>query len=75
MMELIIKIQNNLDVNTPAEINAKMMLKFVSSTSVVGVKLLPAVGDSAGRQIQCIEFRTKVNASYCQENIHSKFTH
>ena len=36
--------KSNLDVNRLAEINAKMMLKFVSSSSAVGVKILLAVG-------------------------------
>ena len=39
-----------------AEINAIMMLKFVSSTSAVGIKILLAVGDSARRQGKCIAF-------------------
>ena len=33
-----------------------MMLKSVSSKSVVGVEILLAVGDSARRQSKCIEF-------------------
>ena len=39
-----------------AEINVKMMLKFVSSTSTAGVKILFAVGDSACHKGKCIEF-------------------
>ena len=32
--------ESNLDVNRLVEINAKMMSKFVSSTSTVGVEIL-----------------------------------
>ena len=39
-----------------AEINIKMMLKFVSNTRAVGVKTLLAVGDCARRQGKCIKF-------------------
>ena len=48
--------ESNLDVNRLTEINTKMMLKFVSGTSVVGAKNLLAVGDSARRLGKCIEF-------------------
>ena len=37
-----------------------MMLKFVSSTSVVSVKILLAVGDSARHQGKYIEFWTNI---------------
>ena len=42
--------ENNLDVNRRAKINAKLMLKFVSSTSAVGAKSLLAIGNNAHRQ-------------------------
>ena len=42
-------------VNRLAEINANMMLKFVSRTNVVD-KILQDFGDSARRQDKCIEF-------------------
>ena len=48
--------KSNLDVNRLAEINAKMMLKFVTSTSAVVVKILLVVGDSARCQGSCVEF-------------------
>ena len=38
------------------EINAKIMLKFVSSSSAIGVKILLAISDSARCQGKCIEF-------------------
>ena len=44
-----------MKVRKQFKINAKMMLKFVSSTSVVGVKILLTVGDSARRQGNCIK--------------------
>ena len=40
-------------MNRLAEINAKMMLKFVSNTSAVGVKILLAVGSGAHCQGSC----------------------
>ena len=56
-MELI-GVQKQLNVCRLAEINAKMMLKFVSNTSAVGVKILLAVGDCARRKgrPKCIKF-------------------
>ena len=48
--------ESNLDVNRLVEINAKMMLKFVSSMSAVGVEILLVVGTSARRQGKCIKF-------------------
>ena len=50
------KPQSNLDDNRLTEINAKMMLKLVSSTGAVGVKILLDVGDSARRQGKYIKF-------------------
>ena len=40
-------IADNVDVNKLAEINFKMMLKFVCSMSAVDQESLLAVGDSA----------------------------
>ena len=40
------KVQKQFDGYWQAEINAKMMLEFVSRTSAVGVRILLAVGDS-----------------------------
>ena len=50
------KFESNLDVNRLAEIDAKMTLKFVSSTRAFSVKTLLAVGESARCQGKCIEF-------------------
>ena len=48
--------ESNLDACRLAEINAKMMLKFVDSTIAVDVKILLAFSDGARRQDKCIEF-------------------
>ena len=50
------KVESILDVNRLAEINAKMMIKFVSSTSAVSVEILLAVSDKARRHSKCIAF-------------------
>ena len=49
------KVRKQFDVNRLAEINAKMVLKFVSSTSAVDVQILLAIGECARRRSKCIE--------------------
>ena len=54
---LVIELKaDNLDDNGLTEINAKMILKFVSSTSAVGVKILLAFGGCALRQVNAMSF-------------------
>ena len=50
------KVRSNLDGNRQAKINDKMMLKFDSSMSADGVKILLGVGNRARRQGKCIKF-------------------
>ena len=50
------KIRKQLDADRAVEINAKMMLDFVSSTGGIGVKILLAFSSSARCQGKRIKF-------------------
>ena len=49
------KIRKQLDADRAVEINAKMMLDFVSSTGGIGVKILLTFGNSARCQGKCVD--------------------